>query len=311
VEEENERLVVDWSPLDRSKLEATARRGVVPIRLDGCRARIVDSCILHRSYSFAATSRQREVMVLRDRDELGARLPVLATRLGAEFSRMSALDVTMTVVGRYELGAAPLPPRRAELEGDCTGVTHVVASISVGDFAISTRATTSAEVSADIAHGLHAHERSRLDAAGVEDECARVRRSDPAPPDDCGIPLRVELRALSSAPAPPPAPPPQSPPSIPEADDMKRAMTAAKKQLVPCHRAARATSPNLSGLLTLAIKLGRTGNVRSVSAKHEGNLDDELAECAAERVAMVSFPPADDDRPRSLVIPVLFAPLAK
>jgi hypothetical protein len=272
------------------------------VRIDGCRARIVDTCTVKRAYSFAATSRQREVMVVRDRDELGAKLPILATRLGASFSDSSALDVAMTVVGRYEAGAAPI--HEADLDGECTGVTHVVANVSVGAFSISTARSTSVEGSIDVVHAARSREKKRLDSAGLEEQCALARRSDDAPPEDCAIPLRVELRALSNAPAKPPPPAPL------QAIDMKHAMENAKKQLVPCHRAARATSPNLSGVLTLAVKLGKRGNVRSVSAKHEGNLDDELAECAAERVAMVSFPAAEDDRPRSLVIPILFAPLA-
>src|SRR5688500_12530738 len=132
--DDDERLVVDWSPLDRSKLEAAARHGLVPVRIDGCRARVVDTCAVKRRYAFAATSRQREVMVVRDRDELGAKLPVLATRLGASFSRENALDVAMTVVGRYEAGPAAIT--KSDLDGECENVTHVVANMSVGAFSI-------------------------------------------------------------------------------------------------------------------------------------------------------------------------------
>lgn len=296
--DDDERLVVDWSPLDRSRLEAAVRRGLVPVRVDGCKARVVDTCTVKRPYSFAATSRQREVMVVRDRDEIGAKLPILATRLGASVSKASALDVAMTVVGRYEAG--PGLVAKTDLEGECEGVTHVVANMSVGAFAISTATATNVEASIDVVHGAHAREKKRLDAAGLEEQCALARRADDAPPEDCAIPLRVELRALSEKPKTSEARPPIA------AVDMKHAMENAKKQLVPCHRVARATTPDLSGVLTLGIRLGRRGNVRSVSAKHEGNLPDELSECAAQRVAMVMFPPADDDKPRSVVVPIMF-----
>jgi hypothetical protein len=305
--DDDERLVVDWSPLDRSKLEAAARHGVVPVRIDGCRARIVDTCTVKRAYAFSATSRQREVMVVRDRDELGAKLPILATRLGASFSESSALDVTMTVVGRYEAGASPID--RADLDGECGGVTHVVANVSVGAFSISTAKATSVEGSIDVVQAARSRERKRVDAAGLEEQCALARRTDDAPPEDCAIPLRVELRALSTRIARKPDPPP--PAATPNEVDMKQAMENAKKQLVPCHRAARATAPNLSGVLTLGLRLNRRGYVRSVNAKHQGNLPDELSECAAQRVAMVMFPPGEDDRPRSVVIPVMFAPIAR
>lgn len=304
--DDDERLVVDWSPLDRSKLEAAARHGLVPVRIDGCRARVVDTCAVKRRYAFAATSRQREVMVVRDRDELGAKLPILATRLGARFSHENALDVSMTVVGRYEAGPAAIT--KADLDGECESVTHVVANMSVGAFSISTANATSVEGSIDVVQGAHKREKKRVDAAGLDEQCALARRSDDAPPEDCAIPLRLELRALSERPFRPSAASPVAP--IAEVD-MAHAMENAKKQLVPCHRAARASSPNLSGTLTLGIRLNRRGNVRSVSARHQGNLPDELSECAAQRVAMVMFPPGEDDRPRSVVLPIMFRGIAQ
>jgi hypothetical protein len=299
--DDDERLVLDWSAHDRSRLEAAVRHGIVPVRIDGCRARVVDTCSVNkRAYAFAATSRQREVMVVRDRDELGAKLPILATRLGASFSQSSALDVAMTVVGRYEAGPSPIA--KSDLDGECDAVTHVVANLSVGAFSIATARATAVEGSIDVVSAAHAREKKRIDSAGIEEQCALARRSDDAPPEDCAIPLRVELRALSTKPRPS-APPPPTPVSE---VDMKQAMENAKKQLVPCHRAARASSPNLSGVLTLGIRLNPRGYVRSVSAKHQGNLPDELSECAAQRVAMVMFPPAEDDKPRSVVLPIMF-----
>lgn len=281
---------------------------MVPVRIDGCRARIVDGCIVRRRYAFAATARQREVMLLNDRDEVAARLPVLAMRFGASVMRASMLDVAMTVVGRYESDGAPLTT--SELEGECSGATHVVASLSVGAFAIGTSSTTATEANADVARAGHASERRRLDAAGIEASCSSARRADVSPPDDCSIPLRIELRALRTSSAVVASPPP-APAVLGDAEAMRRAMDSAKKELGWCHRVARATTPNMSGALTMSIKLARSGNVRSVAAKPEGNLDDGLADCAAERVGHVTFPAADDDRPRTLVIPVVFRPLAR
>jgi hypothetical protein len=301
--DDDERLVVDWSAHDRSRLEAAVRHGLVSVRVDGCKAHVVDTCTVKRSYEFAATSRQREVMIVRDRDELGAKLPILATRLGASFSQSTALDLAMTIVGRYEAGPSPIAT--ADLQGDCAGVTHVVANMSVGAFSIATVRATSVEGSIDVVHGSHAREKKRIDTAGLEERCALARRSDDAPPEDCAIPLRLELRALSGTRGEP------RPPSPVAEIDMTHAMETLRRQVVPCHRSARATSPNLSGVLTLGIKLNRRGNVRSVSAKHAGNLPDELSECAAQRVAMVMFPPAEDDEARSVVIPLMFRGLAQ
>ena len=92
---------------------------------------------------------------------------------------------------------------------------------------------------------------------------------------------------------------------------MNHAMETLRTQVVPCHRAARAKSPNLSGVLTLGIRVNPRGYVRSVNVKHEGNLPDELTECAAQRVAMVMFPRGEDERPRSVVIPIMFRGIAQ
>lgn len=306
-EVDDDRFVVDWSALERGKLEAATRRTVVPVRVEGCVMRVVLGCTVKRPYTFVATSRQREVMQLRDRDEIAARLPFLAARVGAGLTRASTLDVTMTVVGRYESG--PTPITTADLEGDgCDAVTHVAAGVSVGAFAIATGNMTAVDGSAEIAHASHARERRRLDAAGVEASCENARRADTAPPDDCAIPLRLELVAVG---APKAAKAPSPPPTPIAEDTMRRSMEAAKKELAYCHRVARAASPDLSGVLNLSVRLARNGNVRSVGAKTEGNLESTLADCAVERVGHVVFPPADDDRPRVIAIPVLFRPLAR
>lgn len=186
-----------------------------------------------------------------------------------------------------------------------------MASVSIGAFAIGTGSVTAAEASADMARVGHARERKRLDAAGIEASCASARRTDSAPPEDCSVPLRVELRALRPSKEAVAKPPLPAPSAAVDAHAMGRAMDAARNELTWCHRVARATSPALSGVLTLSVKLGRNGNVRSVAAKHEGNLDDALAECAVERVGHVIFPVADDDRPRTILVPVLFRPLAQ
>lgn len=308
----NERLVVDWSPLDRSRLEAAARHGLVPIRVDGCRARMVDGCSIRRPYSFMGTTRQREVLRLSDRDEIDATLPVLGTRFGASLDHARSLDVAMTVIGRYEANDSSVA--RSDLDGDCEGVTHVIASLSVGAFEIATAESLGVGAHADFARASHASAREHLDAAGEESACAKGRWSDATPPENCGIPLRIELRAFRAdrhatlAAKPAESPPP---PATPEPEAMQRALDGVRKELAVCHHVARATTPEMNGSLTLTVKLAKSGNVRSVGTKPEGVLDDNLGPCAIERVGHIHFPASDDDRPRLVVIPVLFRPLEK
>ena len=87
-------------------------------------------------------------------------------------------------------------------------------------------------------------------------------------------------------------------------------MDAVKRELAVCHRAARAASPGMSGTLTLSIRLAQNGNVRSVGAKPQGDLDLGLAGCAVERVGQVVFPAGEDERPRVVVVPAVFRGVA-
>lgn len=298
-DEADERLVVDWPPLDRAKLESAVRRGVVPMRVSGCAARIADGCRARRRYEYSPTSRQREVMTVRDRGELDAKLPLGALRFAASMEESSALDVAMTVVGRYE--SEPTPIASSDLEGSCEGVTHVVANLSVGSFAITSASGARLEGSAGmIAGGAHARgeaERRHLDSAGIEGRCSEAKRTDTAPPDDCGIPLRLELRRLgASAPAAPPRRPPP--------DELRRVMALARTEVAPCYRRALAHDEGVAGTLTLAIAVGQEGNVRSVSAKHD--VPDPLAACVVSRIEHVAFPSATSDRPRVFVVPFVF-----
>lgn len=299
-EEADDRLVVDWPPLDRSKLESAVRRGVVLVRVSGCTARIADGCWVKRRYEYSPTSRQREVMTVRDRGELGARLPLGAVRFAASMEASSALDVAMTVVGRYE--SEPRPVSASDLEGSCEGVTHVVASVSVGSFAISAASGARLAGAADVlvggAHARSEAERRHLDSAGIEGRCAEAKRTDTAPPDDCGIPLRLELRALGGPIVRPP--PPKPPP-----DELRAVMTAARREVAPCYRQELARSESVAGTLTLAVAVGTEGNVLRITARHD--VSDALASCATRRIERLAFPRATTDRPRVFVVPFVFA----
>jgi hypothetical protein len=303
-----ERLVVDWSPLDRSKLEARARKGLVLVRVNGCDARMVEYCVAHRRYAYAPTSRQRELMIMRGRDEVRAKLPVGAARFGASLERSSELRVMMTVVGRYE---APFEQVSvSDLEGECEGATHVVASVAVGAFEIASKSAADLAAEADLmAGGVHAEstaERQRLDSAGVEARCADSKRSDADPPSDCSIPLRVELRRLGTTATRPP-PPRETLATAPEtqADEgMRRAVAMTRAEVAPCYRQAAALDPTLDGSISLVATVGQDGHVTKVMARHD--VTQALADCAMSRATRVVFPATDKTEPRLFVLPLVF-----
>lgn len=296
----HERLVIDWSPLDRAKLESAARRSVILVRVRGCNAEIADECATRGRYEYSPTSRQREVMTLRDGGAVSATLPLVAARFGASMERSAELDVTMTVVGRYESGSAVIS--EGDLQGRCEGVTHAVASLSVGSFEIFTASKVGlagfAEVVLGGAHARSSAERRHLDSAGVPARCAEARRSDASPPEECGVPLRLELRRIGAAAAPPPPAPPLPP------DELARVMAAAKTEVAPCYRRALAEDATFGGSLTLTLTVAPTGNVRSVAAKHD--VADELAGCAVRAMQRLSFPTGEAEAPRVFVVPFVF-----
>lgn len=303
--EGDDRLVVDWPLLERAKLESAAQKGLVAVRVDGCRVRMVNGCIGKKRYVYAPTTRQREVILLRDANEVSAKLPLGAARFSADVGRASQLVVGMTVVGRYE---APITVfSKADVDGECEDATHVVANVSVGSFDVSktdaTRLAGGADVMLASASGASESERSRLDHAGVEARCAEARRSDVLPPEDCGVPLRLELRKLGARAAIVSAPAPRQRP-LGDAE-MRYAMSMTKEEIVPCYRRALAQKVEVEGTLTLFLSVAADGHVRSVSAKHD--VSDALAACAIARAATVRFPEASDAAPRVLVVPLVFS----
>lgn len=303
----DERLVIDWPAHERAKLESAARKGLVFVRVAGCAVRVVEMCASQGRYDYAPTSRQREVTSMRDADEISTRLPFGAARFAAGVGTSAALDVTMTVVGRYEAASVPLSAR--ELQGDCHDVTHVVASLSVGSFDISAssdaRLTGTADVVVAGAHATSGAARRHLDSAGIEARCANGRRTDTSPPDDCGIPLRLELRGIGARAATAKVGPQRSATSAPvDRKDMKRASEVARIEVAPCYRRALANDAKLAGTLTLMVSVGPEGNVKSVSTKHD--VPDGLAECAVRRIERVTFPRVEHERPRVFVVPFVF-----
>lgn len=119
-----ERLVIDWSSLDRSKLEAIARVGVVAVRVEGCRMRVVDGCASPHGYSYVATSRQREVTLLRGDDELGIELPMLMGRIGGSITGCRSARGLRSPFTRYvplkNIGTTKLCGRASAERGNAT-----------------------------------------------------------------------------------------------------------------------------------------------------------------------------------------------
>jgi hypothetical protein len=196
-------LVVEWPSADRATLEARSRRAIVPVRYVGCEMEVLRQCAIAGQYAYTALNKQKESMVVRDVDELYAKLPLGAAGLEGTLRSAGSLGLAMTMVGRYEWTGSP---RYKDLQGqDCERATHVVSALIVGAFDFFSGKDS--EVGAGVAlagvgaGGKTITKRETINEAGDESACARSTTKDVEPPNDCGATLRVEVMPIADAPA--------------------------------------------------------------------------------------------------------------
>jgi hypothetical protein len=195
-------LIVEWPSADRGELEAQAHnRGLVVVRYVGCEMQLLDRCTTPVKYGYAPITRKKDRVTMRDADDLYANVPVGAARLEAKLERSGQLDVDMTLVGRWE--AERTVVRLDELQGDCSGATHVMSALTVGSFTFTAGADAEVGGSATVAGagggGKSTSKRETLNADGDEAACEKSTPDDKAPPPNCGAMLRVEVVPLGEA----------------------------------------------------------------------------------------------------------------
>lgn len=196
-----EPLVVEWPSADRAKLEALTRRGIVPVKYNGCEMQVMGACAAKGEYRYVGTTLKRDAVRIRDADELYAKLPFGAAGLESTLQQSGQLDVTMSLVGRY---AADQPViHESELTGACSGATHVISALIVGAFEFSSKGTRSTKDRAsvfDAASGSSAEaEKQIITRDGDEASCAKADAGDAAPPAGCRALIRVEVLSLPEA----------------------------------------------------------------------------------------------------------------
>ncbi|MBK8261145.1 MAG: SUMF1/EgtB/PvdO family nonheme iron enzyme [Nannocystis sp.] len=197
-------VIIEWPSADRANLEQQIRRGdkIVVVRYEGCEMEVLRDCAAPGAYRYAAVQRKEESSSLKDEDELYAKIPLGAAQLVGELKSHGALELTMTIVGGYESSSASLP--RHQLTGACEGATHLVRSLTVGAFTLSSGRGAEARVGAEAwgagAGGRTARERGALRSDGDPRSCHSG--DDDAPPDQCGALLRLEVVPLGEAAAP-------------------------------------------------------------------------------------------------------------
>jgi hypothetical protein len=202
-------LIVDWPSSERAEIEARARRGLVVVRADGCRLEVLRRCAPKKAaaYGYVAITPKTDRVALRDATELYANVPVYAAKLEGELKRSGKLEVAMTIVGQWD--TADPTPRVDELDGDCTGATHVVTALTVGAFELSSSRAFEAGAKAEIAGfgggGKTESGQELLNRDGDHASCEKATDRDDRPPSGCGAALRIEVVPLGAARADEPA----------------------------------------------------------------------------------------------------------
>ena len=193
-------LVIEWPVEDRGALETRMRRGITAVRYTGCELTIIDRCAVPRSaYAYSGFTPKHEDHAFSTTDDLHAKMPIGASTLEASLQASGRLDLTITVVGRFESSTESV--RADELEGEgCARATHFLRAASVGAFRLNVggEATVGGGATTpELALGGAGHaERSALKADGDEDACKLATEQDADPPRACGALLRLELIAI-------------------------------------------------------------------------------------------------------------------
>ena len=198
---QSEPLIVEWPDAARGRLEALLRKGVVAVRYSGCEMEVLGQCSARGRYAYSSFTPKRSNVKMRDADELYANIPAYAVKFEAALQKAGELNVSMTIVGRYEADRAST--RAEELEGQCQGATHVVNALTVGAFDFYAGADASVGGGVTVggagAGAKSASKRETLNQDGNVDACATSKRDDKEPPFGCGALIRVEVIPILGA----------------------------------------------------------------------------------------------------------------
>jgi hypothetical protein len=192
-------LVVEWPSADRGQLEAQIRsHGLAVVEYSGCSMRVLDRCTAGSKYSYSPITKKIDHVVMRDTDDLYANVPVGAAKLEAKLAKSGELNVHMTMVGRWETPNTTL--RLEELQGECTGATHVISAVTVGAFTFTAGADAEVGAGATVlgagGGAKSTSKRETLSSEGKTSACDKATLGDQVPPDECGALIRLEVVPL-------------------------------------------------------------------------------------------------------------------
>lgn len=213
--EASDQLSVAMPAEQRADMEVSARTGPVVVRFRDCQLHVLSNCSAKGAYAFESAAPRTDHLVLSSPAELERRMPAQTAALEGELSRADGLSVFTRVVGRYV--AAPAELSADALMGDCSGATHLVASIDVGAFVLRTGRSSEPDLTVDSAEPApprsdslsegpssgsslvdpSAHQRT-LTAAGNWTDCSAASAGAEGPPRTCSEIVAIHLSPLGA-----------------------------------------------------------------------------------------------------------------
>lgn len=192
-------LVVDLEADTRVDLEAAMKRGVVVVNYDCATIRVLPTCKLPEGvYEYAGTTRREQVVQIKNKDELGANLPLSQGKLSAELVSGRTIDLALVYVGQMATTANKIS--KDQLSGGCDEATHYVQMATLGAFSMQTGSIGKVGAVADLfgkgAKGASSSEHKAMTSDGSLDDCRTSKADASDPPGECRSPLRVELVPL-------------------------------------------------------------------------------------------------------------------
>ncbi|PRP93655.1 Serine/threonine-protein kinase pkn1 [Enhygromyxa salina] len=198
-------LLVEWPSTQRSALEAELSRSesLIVVRYTGCEMEVLRGCEVGGSYRWTEVSAKHDELEIRSAREVWAKIPLAAAKLVAAVEQYGALHLDMQLIGQYT--GASVAPTRDLLQGRrCEEATHVVGSLMVGAFELTSSTGASFEAGAEVQGAGAGVGASRHDgyysSDGNPESCRSGRSySSYAPSEDCQSLLQIELLEIPAS----------------------------------------------------------------------------------------------------------------
>lgn len=190
-------FIVEWPGTHKVELESISKRGLVMVRLEGCKLDVLPRCEAPGSYSYESVTPSRDTLEIKDDNDLFSKLPISSQSLRAELASGKMLNLDYVLVGQKLASGAP-----TDRSGDCATATHYVRTISIGAYNMESASKAKAGADVDVgivAVGAHSDSsRKRLKNSGDLEACSSKTEIDEktVKASGCGAPVKLGLAPL-------------------------------------------------------------------------------------------------------------------